>query len=38
MKERLVWFLLGAVTASVFWGLFLLATGQQWLDVLLRAG
>jgi arginine exporter protein ArgO len=38
MKERAIWFVLGAAFASVFWLAFMGGLGQEWLDLLLTPG
>ena len=36
MRERLIWFVLGAAIASVFWPAVLQGIGRQWYDALLK--
>jgi hypothetical protein len=38
MKQRVLWFLLGAVFASLFWIAIMKGIGQEWLDILLTPG
>ena len=36
MKERAVWFLLGAAATSVFWLAVINGIGRQWFDELMK--
>lgn len=37
MHHRLIWFLIGAAVASVFWIAVMRGIGNEWLNILLQA-